>query len=158
MLLVLCVNMVVMRVTVMRMNNIKTYSELVTFNTFEERFDYLKLDGIVGEESFGFDRWLNQAFYRSKEWRRIRNDVIARDLGCDLGIQDREIIDDMILIHHMNPITKDDIINKTEFLLNPEYLITTIDNTHRAIHFGNDEMLVKAPVERSKNDQCPWRR
>ena len=130
----------------------------MTFDTFEERFEYLKLDGIVGEESFGFDRWLNQDFYKSKEWRRIRNDVIARDLGCDLGIQDREIIDEMILIHHMNPITKDDIINKTEFLLNPEYLITTIDNTHRSIHFGNDEMLVKAPIERSKNDQCPWRR
>lgn len=126
--------------------------------TFEERFEYLKLDGVVGEETFGFDRWLNQQFYKSKEWQRIRDDVIARDLGCDLGITDREIIDEVILIHHMNPITKEDIISKTDFLLNPEYLITTIDNTHRAIHYGNDEMLVKPPIERFKNDQCPWRR
>lgn len=140
------------------MNKLKTYSELITFKTFNERFNYLKLDGKVGEESFGFDRWLNQAFYRSKEWRRIRDYIITRDFGCDLGIQDREIIDEMILIHHMNPITKDDIINKTEFLLNPEYLITTIDNTHRAIHFGNEGMLVQAPIERFENDQCPWRR
>lgn len=139
------------------MNNLKTYSELITFKTFDERFNYLKLNNIVGEESFGFDRWLNQTFYRSKEWRQMRDYIITRDHGCDLGIQDREIIDEMILIHHMNPITKDDIINKTEFLLNPEYLITTIDNTHRAIHFGNDEMLVKPPIERFKNDQCPWR-
>lgn len=139
------------------MNNLKTYSELITFKTFDERFNYLKLNNIVGEESFGFDRWLNQTFYRSKEWRQMRDYIITRDHGCDLGIPDREIIDEMILIHHMNPITKDDIINKTEFLLNPEYLITTIDNTHRAIHFGNDEMLVKPPIERFKNDQCPWR-
>ena len=139
------------------MNNLKTYSELITFKTFDERFNYLKLNNIVGEESFGFDRWLNQTFYRSKEWRQMRDYIITRDHGCDLGIQDREIIDEMILIHHMNPITKDDIINKTEFLLNPEYLITTIDNTHRAIHFGNDEMLVKPPIERFKNDQYPWR-
>lgn len=140
-----------------KMNKIRTYSELVKLKTFEERFNYLKLDGVVGEETFGFDRWLNQAFYKSKEWQRTRDYVIARDLGCDLGITDREIIDEVILIHHMNPISKEDIINRTDFLLNPEYLITTIDNTHRAIHYGNEEMLVKAPVERFKNDQCPWR-
>ncbi len=139
------------------MNKLRCYSELIKLETFEERFEYLKLDGKVGEETFGFDRWLNQAFYKSKEWEQIRNEVITRDLGCDLGIQDREIIDEIILIHHMNPITKEDIINKTDFLLNPEYLITTIDNTHRAIHFGNEEMLYKPPVERFKNDQCPWR-
>ena len=149
--------MVDMKYKVNLMNNLKTYSELTKHKTFNDRFNYLKLDGIVGEESFGFDRWLNQSFYKSKEWRRTRDYVIARDFGCDLGIHDREIIDDMILIHHMNPITKDDIINKTDFLLNPEYLITTINNTHRAIHFGNDEMLVKAPVDRFENDQCPWR-
>lgn len=139
------------------MNKIRCYSELIKLKTFKERYEYLKLDGKVGEETFGFDRWLNQAFYKSKEWQRIRNDVIARDLGCDLGCIDREIIDEMILIHHMNPISKEDIINKTDFLLNPEYLITTIDNTHRAIHYGNEEMLYQPPVERFKNDQCPWR-
>lgn len=139
------------------MNKIRCYSELKKLKTFKERYEYLKLDGVVGEETFGFDRWLNQAFYKSKEWQRIRNDVIARDLGCDLGCQDREIIDEMILIHHMNPISKEDIINKTDFLLNPEYLITTIDNTHRAIHYGNEEMLYQPPIERFKNDQCPWR-
>ncbi len=139
------------------MNKIRCYSELIKLKTFKERYEYLKLDGKVGEETFGFDRWLNQAFYKSKEWQRIRNDVIARDLGCDLGCIDREIIDEMILIHHMNPISKEDIINKTDFLLNPEYLITTIDNTHRAIHYGNEEMLYQPPIERFKNDQCPWR-
>ena len=139
------------------MSKLRTYSELKKLKTFEERFDYLKLDGIVGEESFGFDRWLNQTFYRSKEWRLMRDYIITRDLGCDLGIIDREIIDEMILIHHMNPISKDDIVNKTDFLLNPEYLITTIDNTHRAIHYGNKEMLDSPPIERYIHDQCPWR-
>lgn len=139
------------------MNKLRTYTELNKLKTFEERFEYLKLDNVVGEETFGFDRWLNQQFYKSKEWRRIRDYVIARDCGCDLGSPDHEIIDERILIHHINPITKDDIINNTDFLLNPEYLITTINNTHQAIHYGNDEMLVKAPVTRYKNDQCPWR-
>lgn len=139
------------------MNKLRTYTELNKLKTFEERFEYLKLDNVVGEETFGFDRWLNQQFYKSKEWRRIRDYVIARDCGCDLGTPDHEIIDERILIHHINPITKEDIINNTDFLLNPEYLITTINNTHQAIHYGNDEMLVKAPVTRYKNDQCPWR-
>ena len=139
------------------MNKLRTYTELNKLKTFEERFEYLKLDNVVGEETFGFDRWLNQQFYKSKEWRRIRDSVIARDCGCDLGAPDHEIIDERILIHHINPITKEDIINNTDFLLNPEYLITTINNTHQAIHYGNDEMLVKAPVTRYKNDQCPWR-
>lgn len=139
------------------MNKLRTYTELNKLKTFEERFEYLKLDNVVGEETFGFDRWLNQQFYKSKEWRRIRDYVIARDCGCDLGSPDHEIIDERILIHHINPITKEDIINNTDFLLNPEYLITTINNTHQAIHYGNDEMLVKAPITRYKNDQCPWR-
>ena len=139
------------------MNKLRTYTELNKLKTFKERFEYLKLDNVVGEETFGFDRWLNQQFYKSKEWRRIRDYVIARDCGCDLGSPDHEIIDERILIHHINPITKEDIINNTDFLLNPEYLITTINNTHQAIHYGNDEMLVKAPVTRYKNDQCPWR-
>lgn len=139
------------------MNKLRTYTELNKLKTFEERFEYLKLDNVVGEETFGFDRWLNQQFYKSKEWRRIRDYVIARDCGCDLGSPDHEIIDERILIHHINPITKEDIINNTDFLLNPEYLITTINNTHQAIHYGNDEMLAKDPVTRYKNDQCPWR-
>ena len=139
------------------MNKLRTYTELNKLKTFEERFEYLKLDNVVGEETFGFDRWLNQQFYKSKEWRRIRDHVITRDCGCDLGAPDHEIIDERILIHHINPITKEDIINNTDFLLNPEYLITTINNTHQAIHYGNDEMLAKAPVTRYKNDQCPWR-
>ena len=138
-------------------SNIKTYSELSKLKTFEERYNYLKLDNIVGEETFGFDRWLNQHFYKSKEWLKVRDEVIARDLGCDLGIPDREIIDERILIHHINPISKDDIVNNTDFLLNPEYLITTINNTHQAIHYGNDEMLAQEPIDRYKNDQCPWR-
>lgn len=137
--------------------NIKTYSELILLNTFEERFDYLKLDGKVGEDTFGFDRYLNQIFYRSTEWRNIRNHIITRDLGCDLGILDREIINQTILIHHMNPLSKEDIINKSEFLLNPEFLICTCYNTHRAIHYGNKEMILQTPVIRTKNDQCPWR-
>lgn len=140
------------------MNKPKTYSELIKLKTFEERFEYLKLGGKVGEETFGYDRYLNQKFYKSKEFQAVRNFVIARDQGCDLGILDREIPDGVIIIvHHMNPITKEDIINKTDFLLNPEYLITTIKNTHDAIHYGDGKLLYKEPVERYKNDTCPWR-
>lgn len=141
----------------MVMNKLRTYSELIKLKTFEERFEYLKLDGTVGEETFGFDRYLNQRLYKSKEWRNIRNYVIARDLGCDLGVQGREISSDDILIHHMNPISKSDILNNTELLLNPEYLITTIRNTHNAIHYGSSDMLYKEPIERFANDTCPWR-
>lgn len=137
---------------------IRTYSELITFETFEERFQYLKLDGSIGGDTFGFDRYLNQLFYRSPEWRQVRNFVITRDLGCDLAIPEREIINQQILIHHMNPLTKDDIINKTDFLLNPEYLICTTKRTHNAIHYSDDRILIPdSPVVRTKNDQCPWR-
>lgn len=136
---------------------IRTYSELITIPTFEERFEYLKLDGVVGEETFGFDRYLNQAFYRSEEWRRIRDLVIIRDNGCDLGVPGREIYG-RILIHHMNPITKEDVINGSDFLLNPEYLICTIKNTHDAIHYSDERILITAPIERTPNDTCPWRR
>lgn len=134
----------------------RTYSELITLPTFEERYRYLKLDGKVGEETFGFDRYLNQAFYKSKEWLRIRDFVIARDQGCDLAMSDREI-PGRILIHHMNPISVDDILRRSEFLLNPEYLICTIKNTHDAIHYGDESILFTMPVERRKNDTCPWR-
>ena len=136
--------------------NIRTYSELIKLPTFEERYRYLKLDGKVGEETFGFDRYLNQIFYKSKEWRSVRNHVILRDNGCDLGIEGREI-HGRILIHHMNPITKEDILNRTDFLMNPEYLISTIDPTHNAIHYGDEDLLMKDPIERHKNDTCPWK-
>lgn len=137
--------------------NIKTYSELITFPTFEERFRYLKLDGKVGEETFGFDRYLNQIFYKSEEWLALRDFVIVRDMGCDLGIPDREIRS-RILVHHMNPISKEDILQRSKFLLDPEYLICTIKNTHDAIHYGDESILYTVPIERTKNDTCPWRR
>ena len=137
---------------------IRTYSELSKLKTFRERYEYLKLDGTVGEETFGFDRYINQMFYKSEEWKRIRNYVITRDNGCDLGIQDRKIVDSVILVHHMNPITKEDIINKNEILLDPEYLITTIKPTHDAIHYGDESLLAEDLVIRSKNDTCPWKR
>ena len=138
--------------------NIKTYSELITFPTFEERYRYLKLDGVVGEDTFGFGRYLNQEFYqRDQEWKRIRDFVIIRDQGCDLGVEGREIRG-KILVHHMNPITKDDILKRSEFLLNPEYLICTLKSTHDAIHYGDENLLMKGPVERKPNDTCPWRK
>ena len=136
---------------------IRTYSELITIPTFEERYRYLKLNGAVGVETFGFDRYLNQTFYRSDEWKAIRNEVISRDDGCDLGIEGRQI-KRRILIHHMNPISIDDILSRSDFLLNPEYLICTIKNTHNAIHYGDEELLIKDPVIRTINDTCPWRR
>ena len=142
----------------MTKKNIRTYSELSKLKTFRERYEYLKLDGTVGEETFGFDRYINQMFYKSEEWKRIRNYVITRDNGCDLGIQDRKIVDSVILVHHMNPITKEDIINKNEILLDPEYLITTIKPTHDAIHYGDENLLAEDLVIRSKNDTCPWKR
>ena len=137
--------------------SIRTYSELITLPTFEERFRYLQLGGKVGEDTFGHDRYFNQMFYTSDEWRRIRRDVIVRDNGCDLGIQDREI-HGLIIIHHMNPITIEDIINRSEFLLNPEYLISTVKNTHDAIHFSDERILITDPIERRPNDTCPWKR
>lgn len=137
--------------------SIKTYSELITIPTFEERYEYLRLQGRVGEETFGFDRWLNQVFYRTKEWKTVRDKVIVRDCGCDLAMLDREI-QGRILVHHMNPILTRDIVNRTEFLLNPEYLICTSKNTHDAIHYGDSELLITMPIERSRNDTCPWRR
>ena len=138
------------------MKMIRTYSELITLPTFEERYEYLKIGGTVGEETFGFDRYLNQSFYKTKEWLRIRDHVIIRDQGCDLAMIDREIRG-KILIHHMNPITKEDIVRRSKYLLDPEYLICTVKNTHDAIHYGNESLLIKAPIERQKNDTCPWR-
>ena len=144
---------------VMKMNRkiIRTYSELIQLETFEERFEYLRLDGMVGKDTFGFDRYLNQLFYNSLEWKQIRNFVISRDCGCDLGVMDHEIYG-KVLIHHMNPLTKDDIINKTDYLLNPEYLICVSFETHQAIHYGNNNYINdNIPIQRRKNDTCPWR-
>ena len=135
---------------------IKTYTDLTRLPTFQERFEYLKLDGSVGIETFGFDRYLNQFFYNSKEWKRLRNEIIVRDKGCDLACDGYEIQGN-IIIHHMNPITPEDIINRNDDLLNPEYLISTVLNTHNAIHYGDSSLLPHAPVERRKNDMCPWR-
>lgn len=139
------------------MTNIKTYSELINLPTFEERYKYLRLQGSVGADTFGFDRYLNQQFYRSTEWKRIRDQVIIRDNGCDLGSEDRPI-GGRIIIHHMNPITATDIHHATQMLLNPEYLICVSHSTHNAIHYGDEELLIPNPVERSKNDTCPWKR
>lgn len=142
---------------IMKTMNIRTYSELSKLTTFEERYRYLRLGGHVGEETFGFDRWINQMFYKDPEWLKIRDEVIIRDNGCDLGIEGREIYS-RIIVHHMNPITKADILDRSEFLLNPEYLICTVKNTHDAIHYGDENLLITLPMERSANDTCPWRR
>lgn len=136
---------------------IKTYSELITLDTFEERFRYLRLDGTVGVDTFGFDRIFNQRFYTSTEWRRVRDEVIFRDNGCDLGVRGYEI-GGKIIIHHINPICLDDLDRHSDLLLNPEYLITTTHATHNAIHYGDERLLITAPVERSRNDTCPWKR
>lgn len=137
---------------------IRTYSELITLPTFKDRFNYLKIGGKVGEETFGFDRYLNQMLYKSKEWQNIRNYVIIRDKGCDLAIPEHEIIGENVLVHHMNPITKDDILYRKEYVLNPEYLICTILNTHNAIHYGDERLLHETElIIRTKNDTCPWR-
>lgn len=135
---------------------IRTYTELKQIPTFIERYRYLKIGGKVGEETFGSDRYLNQVFYRSKEWMDIRNYVIVRDLGCDLGIEGYEIIG-KIFIHHMNPLTVEDVLNRTEILLDPEYLICCTKNTHDAIHYGNEDLLWTDPVIRTPNDTCPWK-
>lgn len=141
----------------MMKTSIKTYSELIKFKTFEERFRYLKLNSKVGETTFGFDRYINQMFYNSGEWKRIRRNVIIRDNGCDLGVEGFDI-DSNILIHHMNPISADDILQRSIYLLNPEYLISTKKSTHDAIHYGDDSILDSLKViERKPNDTCPWR-
>lgn len=136
---------------------IRTYSELILLPTFEERYRYLRLQGKIGESTFGFDRYLNQVFYRSQRWKAVRDHVIIRDNGCDLGIEGREI-HGPILVHHMNPLTIYDIEHETDYLLDPEFLISTILTTHNAIHYGDESLLLLDPVERSRNDTCPWRR
>lgn len=137
---------------------IRTYSELSRLNSFEGRFEYLKLNSSVARETFGVERYLNQVFYKSDEWLSIRNKVITRDSGCDLGIPDREILGSSIIVHHMNVLTIEDIINKTDFLLNPEYLISTSHSTHNAIHYGNSDSLKNYILDRKPNDMCPWKK
>lgn len=136
---------------------LRKYSELRRLKTFEERYRYLRLPGRVGAETFGYDRYLNQLLYTSGRWRSIRDVVIIRDGGCDLGIDDYEIRGQIIVVHHMNQITIEDIeLNRPE-IFDPELLITTTDNTHKAIHYGNESLLPRPPIVRRRNDTCPWR-
>lgn len=145
----------------MPVKTMRSYSELIKLPTFEERFKYLKLDSTVGTETFGFDRYLNQVFYRSKEWRDFRNSIIIRDNACDLGIEERPIYGKhQLLIHHMNPITKEQVLNRDPLLMDPENVITVKRSpTHQAIHYGDDSILNNYTItERKPNDTCPWRR
>lgn len=135
----------------------KTYSELIKIPTFEERFRYLKLEGQVGIETFGFDRYLNQKFYKSNEWIQVRKHVIVRDNGCDLAIPEREIPNGIrIIVHHMNPISIEDILEKKDWVFDPEFLICTIKKTHDAIHYSDESILYSEPIERTPNDTTLW--
>jgi len=134
---------------------IKTYSRLLDFLTFEEKYNYLKLNGQVGVDTFGFDRMFNQKFYKSAEWKRVRDHVIVRDNGDDLGVSGYPIVG-KIIVHHMNPIKLSDIQEVNEYLLDPEYLISTTLDTHNAIHYGDAQLLSKNPIDRVRNDTCPW--
>lgn len=145
----------------------RSYLELITIPTFEERFDYLQLKGAVGKETFGYDRYLNQVLYNSREWRRFRDQIIVRDNGCDLACEDHEILGardkegklhrPKIIVHHINPITVEDVLERNPIVFDPNNVITTTMNTHNAIHYGDETLLVTSPIERSKNDTCPWR-
>lgn len=136
---------------------LRTYSEMASFPTFEERFRYLQLNGQVGKDTFGYDRYLNQIFYRSSDWKRVRNEVIIRDNGCDLAFPDK-VIFGKVIIHHLNPLSKADIEGKTGALLDPNNLVCVSHLTHEAIHYGDIDILPKDPVERTPNDTCPWKR
>ena len=139
----------------MNQSKIRTYSELIQLPTFLERFNYLKLGGVVGKDTFGWDRYLNQKFYRSQEWQSLRNWVIIRDNGCDLGIPGREI-QSRVHIHHMNPIGKVDLLNMTEYLMDPDFLICVSLDTHNAIHYGDETLLILDPVVRQPGDTKLW--
>ena len=136
--------------------SIKTYSELITIPTFEERFEYLQLKGSVGKDTFGYDRYLNQVLYRSPEWKRLRNQIIIRDGGCDLACDGYDIYD-KVLIHHLNPITVEDVLARSRKVFDPDNLVCVSHNTHNAIHYGDVDLLVTGPIIRTKNDTCPWR-
>ena len=135
---------------------LRTYSELIALSSFEDRYEYAKLNNSVGTQTFGCSRYLNQSFYRSSEWRQLRHHIIVRDNGCDLGVEDR-IIGGRIIIHHLNPITEKDLESGNEFIFSPENLISVSNNTHQAIHYGDESLLVKDPIVRFKNDTCPWK-
>jgi hypothetical protein len=135
---------------------IRCYSDLIQLETFKERYYYLKLHGKVGEDTFGFDRYVNQSLYKSNKWKRTRSQVIIRDNGCDLGIEGHEL-DNYIVIHHMNPLTLEDIEEERDVVFNPEYLISCSSRTHKAIHFGDENLLPKDFIERRPNDTCLWR-
>lgn len=135
----------------------KTYTEMCSLPTFEERFRYLQLNGAVGSATFGSARYLNQALYKSDLWKRTKRKIILRDNGCDLGIEGREIMDN-VYVHHINPITPEDIINRNPIVFDPENLVTVSLNTHNAIHYSSEDILVKLPEERRPNDTCPWRK
>lgn len=136
--------------------SIKTYSELITIQTFEERFKYLQLKGSVGKDTFGYDRYLNQVLYRSPEWKRLRNQIIIRDGGCDLACDGYNIYD-KVLIHHLNPITVEDVLTRSRKVFDPDNLVCVSHNTHNAIHYGDVDLIVTGPIIRTKNDTCPWR-
>lgn len=134
----------------------RTYRELSRLKTFDERFEYLKLNGFVGEETFGYDRYLNQMLYKSPEWRSLRRDIIIRDNGCDLGLEGYDI-QGMIIVHHMNPIGVDDLKTFSGDVVNPEYLICVSSLTHKAIHYSDKSLIPQMPVERRPGDTCPWK-
>ena len=136
--------------------SIRTYSELITIPTFEERFEYLQLKGSVGKDTFGYDRYLNQVLYRSPEWKRLRNQIIIRDGGCDLACDGYDVYG-KVLIHHLNPITVEDVLTRSRKVFDPDNLVCVSHNTHNAIHYGDMDLLVTGPIIRTKNDTCPWR-
>lgn len=140
------------------MKIIRTYSELIQISTFIERFRYLQLGGQVGVETFGYDRYLNQILYRTAEWKRFRNEIIVRDNGCDLGCEGYDIVGQKILVHHINPISVEDVLRRDPKVFDPENVISTILNTHNAIHYSDESLLVTEPIERKPNDTCLWRR
>lgn len=135
---------------------IRCYKELIRIPTFHDRFEYLKLNGVVGDTTFGYERTLNQMLYTSSKWRRLRNQIILRDNGCDLGVDGFEI-PDKIIVHHMNPMTLDDLKDFSDDIFNPEYLICVSHNTHNAIHYGDNNLLPREPIERRPGDTCPWK-
>ena len=135
----------------------RSYHELVRLKTFEERYEYLRLSGMVGQSTFGSDRYLNQALYTSPEWKSFRNRIIIRDNGCDLGIEGRDVLGDRIIIHHINPLTVEDVENRSPVIFDPDNVVCVSHNTHQAIHYGDQSLLQKDPVERTPNDTCPWK-
>lgn len=136
----------------------RKYSEVIQIPTFIDRFRYLKLNGRVCVETFGHDRYLNQILYRTGEWKRFRNEIIVRDNGCDLGCDGHEVIGQKILVHHINPISVEDVVLRNPKVFDPENAISTVLNTHNAIHYGDEELLIVEPIERKPNDTCPWKR